>query len=152
MIWHLYGGRDFGFPPQNSLSGASSPSSNAHTVHCGSKDDCRSTPSSSAAARTRQYGGASGSGGQGSSTSPVILRKYSTSPKSSSSSSLSTAFGGSKSKGRKVSGGKRPGGPHDWKTAGGPGRDHNVLMELELDKVTTAMPCYSMCSTHTNSN
>ena len=43
-------------------------------------------------------------------------------------------------KGRKVTGGKRPGGTPEWKTAGGPGRDHNILMELELDKVTSALP------------
>ena len=39
-----------------------------------------------------------------------------------------------------MTGGKRPGGTQDWKTAGGPGRDHNILMELELDKVTSTLP------------
>lgn len=39
-----------------------------------------------------------------------------------------------------MTGGKRPGGTQEWKTAGGPGRDHNILMELELDKVTSALP------------
>ena len=31
-------------------------------------------------------------------------------------------------------GGKRA-APSDWRVAGGPGRDHSVLIELELDKV-----------------
>ena len=42
--------------------------------------------------------------------------------------------GGTGSSGnRRRNGGKRA--PSDWRVAGGPGRDHSVLIELELDKV-----------------
>ena len=55
----------------------------------------------------------------------------------SSSSSASASRGGS-GKRKKAGigggvGGKRA--PSDWRVAGGPGRDHSVLIELELDKV-----------------
>ena len=45
---------------------------------------------------------------------------------------------GRKAKQRGVRGGSR-----EWKTAGGPGRDHRVLMEVELEKVhmTCKCPC-----------
>ena len=55
----------------------------------------------------------------------------------SKSSPYKGGVGGGKG-GRKVSpigrsgGGGRGGG---WRTAGGPGRDHSVLMEVEVDKV-----------------
>ena len=41
------------------------------------------------------------------------------------------------------SGGKRA-APSDWRVAGGPGRDHSVLIELELDKVSV-ITYKSMC-------
>lgn len=46
----------------------------------------------------------------------------------------------SSGKKKKVVGGGGGGGkraPSDWRVAGGPGRDHSVLIELELDKVDT---------------
>lgn len=131
VVWHLYGGRDFGPPPHDSSSSTPSPGSSPLIIRRGSKDGSRPvTP-----IRTS---GTNGARGLGSGTSPVTPRKYSTSPKSSSPF---VAFGGvSKTKGRRVAGGKKPGGTQDWKTAGGPGRDHDILMELELDKVTSALP------------
>ena len=131
MVWHLYGGRDFGPPPHDSSSSTPSPGSSPLIIRRGSKDGSRPvTPIRSS--------GTNGSRGLGSGASPITPRKYSTSPKSSSPT---VVFGGvSKVKGRKVTGGKRPGGTQEWKTAGGPGRDHNILMELELDKVTSALP------------
>lgn len=131
MVWHLYGGRDFGPPPHDSSSSTPSPGSSPLIIRRGSKDGSRPvTPIRSSCTN--------GSRGLGSGASPITPRKYSISPKSSPPS---VVFGGvSKVKGRKVTGSKRPGGTQDWKTAGGPGRDHNTLMELELDKVTSALP------------
>ena len=57
----------------------------------------------------------------------------------SSSPRASRGSGGS-GKRRKAAGGSGGGGkraPSDWRVAGGPGRDHSVLIELELDKVRT---------------
>ena len=45
---------------------------------------------------------------------------------------------GGNGKRRSGGGGKRA-APSDWRVAGGPGRDHSVLIELELDKVSIIM-------------
>lgn len=46
------------------------------------------------------------------------------------------------SKGRKRPGSGRGHSALDWRVRGGPGRDHSVLMEMELDKVID-----SLCTT-----
>ena len=58
---------------------------------------------------------------------------------SDSLSSSPRASRGSRGSGKrkKVVGGGGKRAPSDWRVAGGPGRDHSVLIELELDKVRT---------------
>ena len=108
LIWHLYGGRDFG--PAKDHSSPSSASSSPASSPYNTKRQFRDATHTSGAAttvRARTNGGLGGFGkGRG----------------------LREKTGGKK-------GDAKRGGPSDWKTAGGPGRDHSVLVELELDKV-----------------
>ena len=128
VVWHLYGGRDFSLPPQSSVS--SSPGS--------SPLNARRLPSDRGhkPSRTRTAsGGGSGSGSSNmrlyptASQSPVGGRKH----QRGSKSSVGGHAGADASKLAK--GTKVKGSAGDWKAAGGPGRDHAVLMEIELDKV-----------------
>lgn len=113
VIWHLYGGRDFG-PAKDHSSSPSSASSSPASSPYNTKKQFKDT--------THMFG------------SGQTVRS-----RTNGSSSIG-GFGKGKSRSEKISSVKRTNGgkgsPSDWKTAGGPGRDHNVLVELELDKVS----------------
>ena len=86
--------------------------------------------------RTRHVGTTSCGGEErtrGADYAPPSTR-HSSLPSASPRGTRSVSGGGGVAGGRKKPG-KRP--PSDWRVAGGPGRDHSVLMELELDKVFT---------------
>ena len=125
VIWHLYGGRDFGpSPPERRPSPGSSPLS----MRRGSKD---STPGFPSPQPVRTRASSSASSVYSSGASPMGGRKYSSSP------SLGVVNGSNFKlmKGKKMPGGGRGRSSIEWKAAGGPGRDHSILMEIELDKV-----------------
>ena len=107
IVWHLYGGHDFTPHP---LTPSSPASPSPHLPHTTS-----TTPQpSSSRARTTQ--------------SPSV-RGFS-SPTQLGSRSSGTSVVGGKGRGR-GGGGRRCG----WNFSGGPGRDHTVHMEIEIDKV-----------------
>ncbi len=127
VIWHLYGGSDFSPPRQPSsssspLSSSSSPASSPMVGRRSSKDNM---PVASQILGRRR----SNSGGGGQSTSPGTGRKHAY-LMNSQGRRLADPVAIKKA----VPGG-RGSGPVDWKLAGGSGRDHSVLMEVELDKV-----------------
>ena len=128
VVWHLYGGGDFSLPPQSSA--ASSPGSSPLNVKRLPRDGGygHSPP---LRIRTTS-GGGSGSNGRAYSTgkSPVAGKKHQRGSKSSAGGAYISGDAAKLAKGMK---GRGSGG--DWKAAGGPGRDHTVLMEIELDKV-----------------
>ena len=130
----MYGGRDFQ-PPADLASPSSSPVSSPH-MSAKHSSQLRGTGGPSTVTqdhfynRTRQAYVASGK----TRTSDFVAASPSLSPRQSS---LSSPVGGRNSNGS-MGGSKKQRGkrhPSDWRVAGGPGRDHSVLMELELDKV-----------------
>lgn len=141
VIWHMYGGRDFQHPA-DLVSTGSSPSSSPHMPQHLTKDShhlqgVAGQPGLSQdhfySNRTRQVVSGNERTTRGSNFASASSRNSlpSSSPRlgRSHSGSSSSVAGNCKKK----TGGKRP--PSDWRVAGGPGRDHSVLMELELDKV-----------------
>lgn len=107
----------------SSSSSHSSPSSSPIVGRSSSKDGA---PMTAYILRRRR------NSGRGQSSSPTPGRRY-PSPSSTQGRRLGDPI---VIKGTKRSAlGGRGGVPVDWKQAGGPGRDHNVLMEIELDKV-----------------
>ena len=147
VIWHMYGGRDFQ-PPSSDLttSPSTSPASSPRNSHrlphhnVTGHSNTYNNMTQDQFYRTRPNTGGSGK------TKPTDLTggasRHSHSSSSSSRASRGHRSGGGGSgKRRKIGGGK--GGPSDWRVAGGPGRDHSVLIELELDKVRVrVMLCF----------
>ncbi len=115
IVWHLYGGSDFSPAPKASSSSphSSSPSPGSSPMF-GRRLSRDSLPLTSQVLGRRR----SNSGGH----SPSTGRRRLPDP---------VAIKGA----RRSAAGGRGSGPADWRLAGGPGRDHNVLMEIELDKV-----------------
>lgn len=137
----MYGGRDFQ-SPTDLTSPSSSPVSSPHTS-AKESSHLRGTGGQSNVTqdhfynRTRQAGLATGR----TKTSDYATTSPSSSPRQSS---LSSPKGGRSSNGSTGRGKKQKGKRHpsDWRVAGGPGRDHSVLMELELDKVRKTLHSY----------
>jgi hypothetical protein len=151
VIWHMYGGRDF--QPTNHRGDITSthpstfPSSTPHTSHRHHSNTTTATTTGhsntyySSSAQDQFYSGRTiyrpNTGSNGRTTKSTDLT-------SGSSSRGSYTLSSSPRAGRDHSGGgnkRRSGGskratPSDWRVAGGPGRDHSVLIELELDKVS----------------
>ena len=129
VVWHMYGGRDFSLPPKSSAT--SSPGSSPLNARRLPRDRGHNNPS-----RTRTTsGGGSGSGSSNvrlypSGQSPAAGRKHLQRGAKSSVGGHASGDASKLAKGTRVKG-----SVGDWKATGGPGRDHAVLMEIELDKV-----------------
>ena len=102
VVWHLYGGRDFG-PPLRSKNSVS--------------------PSHSPTAQRAMSGSLKGNRHSG----PGCPQQTSAKTAPSCDSSLS---------GKPQTHSKKSATSPDWKVAGGSGRDSDVLMEIELRKVS----------------
>ena len=166
VIWHMYGGRDFqsSTPPSTSPSPSPSPSS-PHSSHRHHSNATTGTGHSN----THYYSSAQDQSHSGRTTYPYRPNTGSSNGRTtksadfmssaSSSSRGSYTLSSSPRAGRDYGGGgnggngkRRSGGggggkraaPSDWRVAGGPGRDHSVLIELELDKVSV-IKYKSMC-------
>ena len=150
VIWHMYGGRDFQ-PNDLSTSPSTSPASSPHSSHrhyntaTGHSNTFYTAQDLFSTGRTayRPNTGSNGRTKSMDSTSGVSRGSYS----SSSSPRAGRARNGDSGSGKRrkvVGGGSGKRAPSDWKVVGGPGRDHSVLIELELDKVCT---CYCTSDT-----
>ena len=145
----MYGGRDFQ-PNDLTTSPSTSPASSPHSSHrhhntaTGHSNTYYTAQDQFSTGKTtyRPNTGSNGRTKSTDSTSGVPRGAYSSS--SSPRASRDRSGSGGSGKRRKVIGGGGGGGkraPSDWRVAGGPGRDHSVLIELELDKV-----CMYVCT------
>ena len=131
VIWHMYGGRDFQPLSSDSGSLSSSPAPSPHATHRLGTDSYQNAASQSSSTQDQFYTGRtrSNSGGNGRTRSADVAN---TTLRNPSSPRGSRGHSGGAADNRKKQGRRAP---SDWRVAGGPGRDHSILMELELDKV-----------------
>lgn len=141
IIWHLYGGHDF--KPPSSPTPSYSPSPNSSPLNPKRQTHNHSSSSSPRFPQSRNIPSShqqpipqrarSGSGGGlhykkgATGYSPNFQKGSSGSSAGAEYVKIPSAKNG-RGKGTK-------GGCVDWKTAGGLGRNHDVLVEIELDKV-----------------
>ena len=155
VIWHMYGGRDF--QPSDLSSPASSPTSSPR-MSAKEPPQLQSPAGQPSVTHDHFYSGRTRPSGSGGITTTGRTRTsdfVSTlpSPRQPSLSPRTSGGGGvgGRSHGGGVGGSKKQPGrrqPSDWRVAGGPGRDHSVLMELELDKVHVIVQCASCVPTY----
>ena len=141
IVWHLYGGSDFSPPfpttPSSSPSSTPSPTPGASPLNMRRSSSDRAV-SSPLVHRQRSFsgrgGGPSPSSSPGTTRRQLLLRPTVSAKSAASSAAINMPTGGGKK--RRGTGSGRGYPSVDWKARGGPGRDHDVLMEMELDKVT----------------
>lgn len=154
VIWHMYGGRDFQ-PSTPPSSTSPSPSSSPHSSHRHNSNATTATSHSNThyytsaqdqfhpGRTTYTYRPNTGSNGRTTKSTDLMSGASSSTGSYALSSSPRAGRDRSSSGKRRSGGGGKRATPSDWRVAGGPGRDHSVLIELELDKVSIMYE--SMC-------